>query len=445
MAYRLAGLSRAVVSGRHACAFAPRHVRWGVVAAFSGAVVGLAILTRLGGVPAPNPSATTFSQPGEERIFTVVPVATASFVALAGTVAAGRSVAVVAPFDGVIRERRTQIGDPVRAGEVLAVLDDGEIQTRLREAEAAFLKSSMAVALLDRWADSPDVIRARRVLEAAEASLTVIERQVPEIKKLLDRGIVSRNEYDGLVQQRDMLRNSAAGASLDLHTTLERGNADNRRLAELELQNARARLDDLKAQAAGQAVRAPIDGILARPPVGRQGGLPAVEIESGAHVSRGQAMFAIADTTTLVVTGQVDEVDVNRIRIGQVAQISSDAFPGEPIQARLIGISAEADGEHGGGRSPSFQVRAAFSREATRDQIRLGMSALMRIQIASNPQALVVPIEAVRDAATNPTVQVRDRQSGQTRPQQVRLGSTQQNGIEILSGIQPGDEIAIQR
>ncbi|MBL7406324.1 secretion protein HlyD, partial [Escherichia coli] len=82
---------------------------------------------------------------------------------------------------------------------------------------------SMAVALLDRWADSPDVIRARRVLESAEASLTVIERQVPEIKKLLDRGIVSRNEYDGLVQQRDMLRNSAAGASLDLHTTLERG------------------------------------------------------------------------------------------------------------------------------------------------------------------------------------------------------------------------------
>ncbi|KQQ40744.1 hypothetical protein ASF58_07075 [Methylobacterium sp. Leaf125] len=91
-------------------------------------------------------------------------------------------------------------------------MDTGDIESRLREAQAAFLKRSMAINLLDRCSTSPDVTRARRTQETAEASLAVIVRQVTETKNLLDRGIVSRNEYDGLVQQRDSQRNTATGA-----------------------------------------------------------------------------------------------------------------------------------------------------------------------------------------------------------------------------------------
>jgi HlyD family secretion protein len=322
-------------------------------------------------------------------------------------------------------------------------MDDGEIATRVREAQAAFLKSSIAVDLLDRWADSPEVIRAKRALESAEAGLALAERQVTETKRLFDRGIVSRNEYDGLVQQRDAQRKAVASSGMDLQTTLAHGDANSRRLAELDLQNARSRLTDVMAQADGKVVRAPIGGILSHPPVNRQNNQPAVEIAGGVRVSRGQALFAVADTLTLVVTGRVDEVDVNRIRIEQPVSITSDAFPGEPIPGRLIGISAEADTARGGSRAPSFEVRAAFTRDAGRGQIRLGMSARMRIEIANNPQAIVVPIEAVRDPTTNPVVHVRDPERGEPRPRQVRLGATQQQGIEILSGLRDGDVVIL--
>ncbi|SDN00090.1 RND family efflux transporter, MFP subunit [Methylobacterium phyllostachyos] len=422
---------------------APPRVRRAAALACAATVGLLAGLAWLRGAPRFGPGERKAVQPVAERTITVAPVAAAAFVTLAGTVGAEKTVPVVAPFDGVIREVRAQIGDVVQAGDPLVVMDDGEIATRVREAQAAFLKSSIAVDLLDRWADSPEVIRAKRALESAETSLALAERQVTETKRLFDRGIVSRNEYDGVVQQRDTQRKAVASAGMDLQTTLAHGDANSRRLAELDLQNTRSRLTDVMAQADGKVVCAPIGGILSHPPVSRQTNQPAAEITSGVRVSRGQALFAVADTATLVVTGHVDEVDVNRIRIGQPVAITSDAFPGEPIPGRLIGISAEADTARGGSRAPSFEVRAAFPRDAGHGQIRLGMSARMRIEIASNPQALVVPIEAVRDPTTNPVVRVRDPATGEARLRQVRLGVTQQQGIEILSGLRDGDVVIL--
>ncbi|WP_279356825.1 HlyD family secretion protein [Methylobacterium indicum] len=325
-------------------------------------------------------------------------------ITLIGTVGPGKTVAALAPFDGVLRERRAQLGALVRAGEGLVVMDAGEVESHLREAQATFLKASMAVDLLDRWSTSPDVIRARRAQETAEASLAVIERQVTETKRLLDRGIVSRNEYDGLVQQRDTQRNGATGSRLDFQMALERASPDNRRLADLDLQNAKSRLADLQAQADGSTVRAPVEGIVTRPPAGTQGPQAPPVIEAGTRVTRGQALFSIADTATLVVTGRVDEVDVNRLRLGQTVLIGGDAFPGSSIPGRIIGISAEAEAGQSSGRTPSFEVRAAIPGNAgpDRGRIRIGMSARMQIEIASNSQAVIVPIDAVRDPMTKP-------------------------------------------
>ncbi len=417
----------------------------GVVRAVAivGAVTGLAALGWFWTRPSPDRTGLVAAAPARERAIAVAPVATATRLTLIGTVGPGKTVAALAPFDGVIRERHAQLGARVATGDILVVMDAGEVESRLREAQAAFLKSSMAIDLLNRWSTSPDVTRARRAQETAEASLAVIERQVTETKKLLDRGIVSRNEYDGLVQQRDAQRSTATGSRLDLQTALERGSADNRRLADLELQNAKSRFADIQAQADGAVVRAPVDGIVTRPLLPAQNAQVPPAIEAGARVTRGQAIYSIADTATLVVTAKADEIDINRLAIGQAVLIDGDAFPGQTIPGRIVAISAEADPGQGSGRAPAFEVRAAFPGNTgpARDRIRIGMSARMQIELASNPKAIVVPIDAVRDPMTDPSVQVRDPRDGSVRSRKVTLGATHEQGIEILSGLEAGDSV----
>lgn len=381
------------------------------------------------------------------RVVVVAPVPIAAEVTLLGTVAAGRTAAVTAPFDGVVRERRVDLRTRVHAGEVLAEMEAGEIETRFREAQSALLKASMVLDGLERWDTSPDVLRARRTLEAAEATLANAERQATEVKALFDRGIVSRNEYDGLVQQREAQRVTVAGARQDLQTAQERGSANNRRLAELDLANAKARLAELRQQMEGTTIRAPTAGILIRPPVNLQlGQAGQVVVDPGARLSRGQPIFAIADTDTLVVAGKVDEVDVNQIRIGQEVAISSDAFPGVALAGRVTAVSAEANGKPAeAGQAPSFEVRAAFAGpdDATRGLIRLGMSARMAIAIRAEAEAIVIPIEAVRDAPRRPTVILRDPTSGDFAPRRVILGTTNEKGIEIRVGLAAGDVVRL--
>lgn len=379
-----------------------------------------------------------------KRLFTVTPGTMRSRLTITGTVTAGKIVAVMAPFDGVVRERGAELGDRVAAGDVLLVMEVGEMQGRLREAQAALLKAAMAAEQMKRWNESPDVMRMRRVLEAAEAGLIALDRQVVETKALLDRGIVSRNEYDSLVRQRDGQRVSVAGSRQDLQTTLDRGNADNRRVAELDLANARARLTDLQQQLDGATIVAAAAGILARPAASRNG-RPLVAIEPGSRVTRGQPLFTIADTVTFVIAGKADEVDVNHIRVGQAVSITSDAFPGAPIGGQVVSVSAEAN-EDQNARVPSFEVRAAFSGDqaARHPFIRLGMSARMTIDTKNVPVAVVVPVEAIRDAATSPMVRLRDPRSGEERDRPVVLGATDENGVEVLNGLEPGDVLVVR-
>lgn len=212
---------------------------------------------------------TTIATPTEQTIV-VEPQAVSQQLDIAGTIAAGKSVAIVAPFDGVIREKRVQLGNYVNVGDVLVVMDTSEIAGRYRDAQSAYIKAAMAAKRLRngttvRTCSAP---AARSKQPICNASL---ERQIVELKALLDQGIVSRNEYDGMVQQRDSQRNTVAGAKDDVTAALGRGNDENRQLVMLELENTQSRLNDLKRQMAGAKVATAVAGILTRPPAGKAG------------------------------------------------------------------------------------------------------------------------------------------------------------------------------
>jgi HlyD family secretion protein len=364
-----------------------------------------------------------------------------------GALAAGKTVPVNAPFDGGVREKHVQFGDQVAQGDILVTMDGFEIETRLREAQSSALKTAMALEQLTRWADSADVARAKRTAEAAETSLAKAERQAAEARTLMERGIVSRNEYEGLAEQRDAQRMASISARDDLRAALARGDAQNRRLAELDHTNAKLRLAELQTQHDGAVIRAAVSGIVMRPPVnaGLSGAI-ATTIEPGARVARGQAIFVIADVNALVVVGKADENDVNALRVGMAVEIESDAFPGDPIAGRLISVSAEADSAQTG-KAPTFEVRALLGavEPARRDAIRIGMSARMTVTLRSDPKAVQIPLSAVRNASTNPTVQVLKPNGAGISERPITLGATTELGVEVLSGLQIGEKIALNR
>jgi hypothetical protein len=293
--------------------------------------------------------------------------------------------------------------------------------------------------------NSPEVVRAQRTLEAAKALLSNQEQQLAETKLLLNRGIVSRNEYEGLLHQRESQELTIAGALQDIDAAVERGSADNQRLADLEYRNARARLDDLQHQLDGSVIRASTTGILTRSRVGIQSPQGPTVIEPGVHVSRGQPLLDIADTATLVVSGKVDEVDVSQVRVGQPVTIESDAFLGKPIEGRIVSVSAEA-GPDSGSHAPFFEVRAAFQNvgDTQYHRVRIGMSARVTAVTYVNPKAIIIPIEAIRNVDKDPAILIRDPVTQTEQLIRVSVGTTTEAGIEILNGLSEGTIVVLR-
>jgi HlyD family secretion protein len=361
-------------------------------------------------------------------------------VSLAGLVTPDRYHVVIAPFDGTIEARSVQYGQQVTAGSELLRLSTDEISARIREAELANIKAEAAVRQLRDWTNSPDVSRARRAHHQIKAALAALERQLSDARDLLNRGIVSRNEVQTIEQQRESQIASLKASEEDLAAVIERGNSENRRLADLELQATSSRLAELRSQSAGSSVAAPVDGIVFRTP--ESASTASLSLDPGARLTRGQPMVRIAESGKLNITGKVDERDSVSLKRGMPARIVIEAMPSQLLAGEITSVGMEATPQTGG-QAAGFDVVVAISGlDATQLRlIRIGMSAKVSIETYRNDAAIVVPIEAVRDWTTGPHVFVREPVTQTARRVPVTLGAASADGVEVSSGLKPGDAV----
>lgn len=360
-----------------------------------------------------------------------------------GEIAPGESIAVVAPFDGVVKRLNFTYGDQVEAGQVLVELSTADVQRARNDAEGAYLKALSGSADLRDWQNGPEMSRARRSLESATLDLQQLERRVQESKRLLDRGLVPRLEHETLEQQLRSQKMSVEAAEQDLRLTAERGGGVSRRVAALDLANASDRLASLNADISGSTVVAPDAGIIVLPPAPNQGaGAADGSVRVGARMSKGQPLGVIARAGGLGVRFQLDESDVNSVTPGQAVTVSGAGFPGAVLKGRIQSVAGQATA--GGAQGKATFVATALLEPLTPEQarqVRIGMSANLNLIAYSNPSALTVPPQAIQGGGSEAYVLVRDAGRREPRKVKVRIGKVGPDKVEVLSGLKPGDRV----
>ncbi len=201
-----------------------------------------------------------------------------SRLALVGKIEPGENITLVAPFDGTVKRKAVHEGQQVARGETLIVMDTTDIDVQLREAQAQWLTATRTSRDLKSWASSAEVAQARRRLSTAKLGFNETTRRVEETRRLFERGIVPKQELDTYMQQQELQKLDVAAAEAELAAALERGNAENREIARLELANAESKYLALKAS------RRAIPSL--RPPRALSCGLRAVRHPGSAHSRR---------------------------------------------------------------------------------------------------------------------------------------------------------------
>jgi macrolide-specific efflux system membrane fusion protein len=159
-------------------------------------------------------------------------------------------------------------------------------------------------------------------------------------------------------------------------------------------------------------------------------------VEPGQTVTASDAVIVLSDR--LIVKAQVDETDIGKIKLNQPAIISLDAYPEIKVRATVDHISYESKVVN---NVTIYEVD--ILPESVPEVFRSGMSANVDIITESKENVLIIPLEAVSQEKEGSFVFLSKGRNRKSSKVEVKLGISDDENIEILSGLAEGDKVLI--
>ncbi|HOD12986.1 MAG TPA: efflux RND transporter periplasmic adaptor subunit [Candidatus Omnitrophota bacterium] len=160
--------------------------------------------------------------------------------------------------------------------------------------------------------------------------------------------------------------------------------------------------------------------------------------QAGQTVTTADAVVVLSDE--LIVRAQVDETDIGKVKLGQFATVTLDAYPDEKINAVVQHIYYESKTIN---NVTMYEVDLAC--EKIPSFFRSGMNATVDFLENSKKDILLIPLEAVTTENGESFVFVRSSQGAEPVKRQVQLGLSDERYWEVISGISKDDIVIIKK
>lgn len=311
----------------------------------------------------------------------------------AGTVKSRRRAELSSEIGGRVAELPAQKGSRVSRGTLLMRIADADYRAQVRVQQSA-----VAAA------------RSNRTEICRQAELA--ERELARNRRLAAEQIVSTEIVDQLQSRRDV-------AVASCNSALSRIGQ-----AEAALALARANLDKT-------VLRAPFDGIVAD-----------VTTEVGEYITPSPPglpippVIVLYDDAATYVSAPMDEVDVAKVRVGQAARVTLDAYSGRSLPARVTRVAPYVlDVQE---QNRTFEIEAELDDAAFAKALLPGTSADVEVILASRDGVLRIPTYALLEGGR---VLVVENRRLAARP--IETGLKNWQFAEVTKGLSAGDTVAV--
>jgi len=319
---------------------------------------------------------------------------------------------------GRVLSVRVVEGQRVRAGDLLAQLDDAEANAAVAQAKAVVSQGDARVEQLR----SVGAIVTTEASRQAETNLDRAEVNLARVEKLFQSGDVPRINLENAQHDVEIARSQKSAAEVQKVASTPSGSDS--RIAAGALMQRQAELSAALERLQQSRIVAPQDGIILRRMV-----------EPGNTVQPGTVLFEMAAKGETQLAIEPDERNLAWIRVGQMARASADAFPQETFEAQVSYIAPSVDPQRG-----SVQVRLRAPTPPS--FLKPDMTVSVDLTVATKSNVVTVPNEAIRGVATpDPWVLIIDK--GAISRRSVKLGLRGVGRTEIESGIDESTEIVL--
>ncbi len=359
-------------------------------------------------------------------------------ILLAGRLEPHSQVTIAAQTKGKVILRNFTDGDYVQKDQILYQMDTKDLAKSVRSARITFIELEEQYNQLASWDSSLSVMQARRKYELTKIRLQNERKKLQETKKLYEKGIIPRVEYEQAVTAYKKAEFDFEDAQQSLNTELDKGNPEKLRVLQLKLSNAREELQEIEARYEATLIRSPVSGII-MPPRTSDGREKSFKNE-GDMVNDGDLVATIGATDSFIIRSFVGETNVKHLSPGMPVTVSGPSFRAFSLQGELDWIAGRARTE---GRFHYYPIRIVLSSvpDSLRRRLRIGMNVEASITLQHFADVTTVPVEAVDLSREQPMIFVRNAAGEiEKRPASVRYSSFDRI---IVTSIEPGDSVLV--
>jgi HlyD family secretion protein len=239
----------------------------------------------------------------------------------------------VAPkVTGRVLEVLVREGDRVKAGDLLIRLDLGELAVAVQRDKAGVESAEARYRDLAAGSRREEVQAAEADAQDRKAAVDLAARELQRQEYLLSRKVGTERDVDRAKTELERAQAALKGARNRAELSREGFRKDQTQQARDEVQRAKALLRQSETVANESEIRAPADAIVLHRMA-----------EPGQLLASGQPGLTLAFADRLYVRTFIPETKLGRVKQGQAAQVSVDAFPGRTFNAKLTEISRDAE------------------------------------------------------------------------------------------------------
>jgi len=381
--------------------------------------VALAAFVCLAGISGCGGGAHANTKPAKETreppplkaaVLTIEPALWPAVVRTQGSLIADEVSIVGAKVGGRVNEVDFDLGDAVKAGMVLATLDQDDFVLQVSLAEAQLLQARAALGLRPsdpiealKPENAPPVREAQALWEEARAKIARI-RQLQSMA----RNTVTQDEFDQAV--------AAEGAAEARYAAAM--NAVREKMANISVRTSE--LNVARQHLADTILHAPFDGFV-----------QDRHVAHGSFLQMGDPIATLVRTNILRYRGAMPERHAHRLTMGQEVRLKIEGVPEQRV-ARITRISPSVEETS---RSLVFEAQVD-NRDSS---LRTGLFAEGEVIVDPAAQSLIVPQAAILEFAG--AEKVWKLVAGVAKEQVVQTGRRTDDKVEITGGLKPGDVI----
>lgn len=340
-----------------------------------------------------------------------------TYVNISGNVASSSTVNVTSDVLEKVAQLNVKVGDSVKKGDVVCVLDSSDLQEKYDKLTASADKAQDAADYKDtilrrnleeaRAARTNAVNQAQKTVDDAENARTLAYEQQKKLVEQYNALVAQINtaeaeEQEALQQQLDTLNDAIDKLNEklpELDTAVEaahKGVQSARELADQAVQSAQDAIDAAKytltddsADEQLKALKQQIDGCTVTAP--EDGVITQLNITEGS-IPLNKNLMVIENTDSLVIRGKVSEADVLRVEEGMECEIKTSATEDEIISGKVSRIERIISSNENAAAGGGYTVEVAIEQNS---KLLIGMSASCKIVLSKQENSLGVPYDAV--------------------------------------------------